>query len=102
MEVYRSLKEIGINTSVYAVQFTDRSKDRVLVWARSHQGNIRHSWDSNSNNPIIVVPSITSGIELFSVSFGDYLVLLNYPSPETKFKVMPEKEFKEDYQYSIN
>lgn len=101
MEVYRSLKEIGINTRVEAAQFTDKSKDRVLVWARSHQMNIYRSWDSEKN-PIIVVPSATSGKDLFSVSFGDYLVLLNYPSSETKFKVMPEKEFKESYQYSIN
>lgn len=101
MQTYRSLKEIGINTRVEAAQFTDKSKDSVLSWAQSHQMNIYHSWDS-AKNPIIVVPSATSGKDLFSVSFGDYLVLLNYPSPETKFKVMSERGFKESYQYSLN
>jgi hypothetical protein len=55
---------------IEAMQFTDESKDRVLNWARSFQGNVFHSWD-NEGHPIIIIPTLEGEMK---ASFGDYII----------------------------
>lgn len=56
---------------VEAMQFTEQHKDRVFLWARSKCGNVYHSWEKNSTEPTLIIPTLEGEMR---ASLNDWII----------------------------
>ncbi len=62
MNFNRMNKYRKIPVEVEAIQFTDKTKDRVYNWAKSIQGNVFHDWD-DFGSASLFVPKIEDFVQ---------------------------------------
>ncbi len=79
---------------IEAMQFTDKTKDRVLSWAKELQMNVQHSWDSE-NKPCILVPTLEGEM---MCSLGDWLIKEPFPTDWRKVYPCKPDIFEKTYE----
>lgn len=79
---------------IEAMQFTDKTKDRVLSWAKELQMNVQHSWDSE-NKPCILVPTLEGEM---ICSLGDWLIKEPFPTDWRKVYPCKPDIFEQTYE----
>jgi hypothetical protein len=83
-----------IPVEVEAVQFTDKTKDRVYAWAKSIQGSVFHDWDENKQ-PILKIPTLEGEM---ICSLGDYLIKEPFPTDWRKLYPCKQSIFEQSYE----
>ena len=86
-----------IPVEVEAVQFTNKTKDRVYAWATSIQGNVFHDWDENKQ-PILKIPTLEGEM---ICSLGDYLIKEPFPTDWRKLYPCKQSIFEQSYEAVI-
>ena len=79
---------------IEAMQFTDKTKDKVLIWAQEIQMNIQHSWDKD-NKPCILVPTLEGEM---ICSLGDWLIKEPFPTDWRKIYPCKPDIFEKTYE----
>jgi len=94
MNFNRMNKYRKIPVEVEAIQFTDKTKDRVYNWAKSIQGNVFHDWDEYKK-PILKIPTLEGEM---ICSLGDYLIKEPFPTDWRKLYPCKQSIFEQSYE----
>lgn len=90
-------KYLSKQIEVEAVQFTDKTKDRVLSWAQQIQQNVSHGWEDEpfKSDPCVIIPTLEGEMKC---SLGDYIIVEPFPTDWRKLYPVKNEIFVNRYE----